>query len=59
MIGESIESVDKTSTTINILKQVGACPDAEKAKDNYSIRPGKVLLVMKHLGKTKKYLWFF
>ncbi|KAL6348248.1 hypothetical protein AAG906_005540 [Vitis piasezkii] len=46
LIGESIESVDKTSTTINILKQVGACPDAEKAKDNYGIPAGPLIGVV-------------
>ncbi|RVW68158.1 60S ribosomal protein L4-2 [Vitis vinifera] len=58
VIGDSTKSVDKTSTTIDILKQVGACPDVEKAKDNYGIHPRKDFLVMKHLGKIKKYLWF-
>ena len=41
MIGDSAESVEKTSAAIDILKQVGAYPDAEKAKDSHGIRPGK------------------
>ncbi|RVW98768.1 60S ribosomal protein L4 [Vitis vinifera] len=41
VIGDSAESVEKTSAAIDILKQVGAYPDAEKAKDSHAIRPGK------------------
>ncbi|XP_057955949.1 large ribosomal subunit protein uL4 [Malania oleifera] len=41
VIGDSAESVEKTSGAIKILKQIGAYPDAEKAKDSHSIRPGK------------------
>nr|DAD29716.1 TPA_asm: hypothetical protein HUJ06_031184 [Nelumbo nucifera] len=33
--------VEKTSAAIKILKQVGAYPDAVKAKDSHAIRPGK------------------
>ncbi|RVW39685.1 60S ribosomal protein L4 [Vitis vinifera] len=41
VIGDSAESVEKTSAAIDILKQVGAYPDAEKAKDSHAIRPGR------------------
>ncbi|KAA8518809.1 hypothetical protein F0562_016417 [Nyssa sinensis] len=41
VISDSAESVEKTSGAIKILKEVGAYPDAEKAKDSHSIRPGK------------------
>ena len=41
VIGDSAESVEKTSAAIDILKQIGAYPDAEKAKDSHAIRPGK------------------
>ena len=41
VIGDSAESIEKISAAIAILKQVGAYPDAEKAKDSHAIRPGK------------------
>lgn len=41
VISDSAEGVEKTSTAIKVLKQVGAYPDAEKAKDSLGIRPGK------------------
>lgn len=41
VISDSAESVEKTSNAIKVLKEVGAYPDAEKAKDSIGIRPGK------------------
>ncbi|XP_068636325.1 large ribosomal subunit protein uL4-like [Aristolochia californica] len=41
VISDSAEAVEKTSAAIKILKQIGAYPEAEKAKDSLSIRPGK------------------
>ncbi|XP_015867541.1 large ribosomal subunit protein uL4 [Ziziphus jujuba] len=41
VVSDSAEGVEKTSAAIKVLKQVGAFPDAEKAKDSHSIRPGK------------------
>ena len=41
VISDSVESVEKTSAAIKVLKQVGAFPDVEKAKDSHAIRPGK------------------
>ncbi|XP_054785292.1 60S ribosomal protein L4-like [Prosopis cineraria] len=41
VVGDSAECVEKTKDAIKVLKQVGAFPDAEKAKDSHSIRPGK------------------
>ncbi|OVA09940.1 Ribosomal protein L4/L1e [Macleaya cordata] len=41
VVGDSAEGVEKTSAAIKLLKQIGAYPDAEKAKDSHSIRPGK------------------
>ncbi|GAB2272353.1 60S ribosomal protein L4A [Dionaea muscipula] len=41
VVSDTAESVEKTSAAIKILKQIGAYPDAEKAKDSQSIRPGK------------------
>ena len=41
VVSDSVESIEKTSAAIKVLKQVGAYPDAEKAKDSQSIRPGK------------------
>ncbi|KAK1310390.1 60S ribosomal protein L4 [Acorus calamus] len=41
VISDSVESIEKTSSAIKILKQVGAFPDAEKAKDSHAIRKGK------------------
>ncbi|KAG8647333.1 60S ribosomal protein L4 [Manihot esculenta] len=41
VISDSAESVEKTSAAIKLLKEIGAYPDAEKAKDSHAIRPGK------------------
>ncbi|KAK4257252.1 hypothetical protein QN277_006865 [Acacia crassicarpa] len=41
VVSDSTEGVEKTKDAIKVLKQVGAFPDAEKAKDSHSIRPGK------------------
>ncbi|KAK9277111.1 hypothetical protein L1049_006650 [Liquidambar formosana] len=41
VVSDSAEAVEKTSAAIKVLKQIGAYPDAEKAKDSHSIRPGK------------------
>ncbi|KAB1223923.1 60S ribosomal protein L4 [Morella rubra] len=41
VISDSAESVEKTSAALKVLKQIGAFPDAEKAKDSHAIRPGK------------------
>ncbi|KAF8369325.1 hypothetical protein HHK36_032664 [Tetracentron sinense] len=41
VVGDSAEGVEKTSAAIKVLKQIGAYPDAEKAKDSHAIRPGK------------------
>ncbi|MQL90051.1 hypothetical protein Taro_022648 [Colocasia esculenta] len=41
VISDSAEGVEKTSSAIKVLKQIGAYADAEKAKDSHSIRPGK------------------
>ncbi|KAL4323815.1 hypothetical protein GQ457_11G007680 [Hibiscus cannabinus] len=41
VISDAVESVEKTSSAIKVLKQVGAYPDVEKAKDSVGIRPGK------------------
>lgn len=41
VVSDSIESVEKTSAAIKILKQIGALADAEKAKDSTAIRTGK------------------
>ncbi|KAL3586053.1 hypothetical protein D5086_012920 [Populus alba] len=41
VISDSAESIEKTSTAIKVLKEIGAYPDAEKAKDSQAIRAGK------------------
>ncbi|XVE83252.1 hypothetical protein DITRI_Ditri16bG0072800 [Diplodiscus trichospermus] len=41
VISDSAESVEKTSTAIKVLKQIGAYADVEKAKDSQAIRTGK------------------
>ncbi|GAB4854712.1 60S ribosomal protein L4 [Ancistrocladus abbreviatus] len=41
VVSDAAEAVEKTGAAMKILKQVGAFPDAEKAKDSHSIRPGK------------------
>ncbi|URE20652.1 Ribosomal protein L4/L1 family [Musa troglodytarum] len=41
VVSDSAEGVEKTASAIKILKQIGALPDAEKAKDSQGIRPGK------------------
>ncbi|MCE3215409.1 60S ribosomal protein L4 [Datura stramonium] len=41
VVSDSVESIEKTSNAVKALKQIGAYPDAEKAKDSHAIRPGK------------------
>ncbi|KAF5940763.1 hypothetical protein HYC85_021930 [Camellia sinensis] len=41
VVSDSTEGIEKTSSAIKALKQIGAYPDAEKAKDSQAIRPGK------------------
>ncbi|XP_077239603.1 large ribosomal subunit protein uL4 [Tasmannia lanceolata] len=41
VVSDSAETLEKTSAAINVLKQIGAFSDAEKAKESHSIRPGK------------------
>lgn len=41
VISDTAESIEKTSAAIKVLKEIGAYPDAEKAKDSHAIRPGK------------------
>ncbi|KAK4776198.1 hypothetical protein SAY87_024159 [Trapa incisa] len=41
VVGDSVESIEKTPSAIKVLKQIGAYADAEKAKDSIGIRPGK------------------
>uniref|UniRef100_A0A5B7B3U7 Putative 60S ribosomal protein L4 n=1 Tax=Davidia involucrata TaxID=16924 RepID=A0A5B7B3U7_DAVIN len=41
VVSDSAEGIEKTSQAIKALNQIGAYPDAEKAKDSHSIRPGK------------------
>ncbi|KZV53656.1 hypothetical protein F511_38993 [Dorcoceras hygrometricum] len=41
VVSDTTEAVEKTSLALKVLKQVGALPDAEKAKDSHAIRPGK------------------
>ncbi|EPS62516.1 hypothetical protein M569_12275, partial [Genlisea aurea] len=41
VVPDSVEALEKTSAALKVLKQVGAFPDAEKAKDSVGIRPGK------------------
>ncbi|KAE9589977.1 hypothetical protein Lal_00037656 [Lupinus albus] len=41
VVSDSAEGVEKTKDAIKVLKQIGAFPDAEKAKDSRGIRPGK------------------
>ncbi|CAL9751414.1 unnamed protein product [Musa acuminata subsp. burmannicoides] len=40
VVSDSVEGVEKTASAIKILKQIGALPDAEKAKDSQGIRSG-------------------
>uniref|UniRef100_A0A2N9JB84 Uncharacterized protein n=1 Tax=Fagus sylvatica TaxID=28930 RepID=A0A2N9JB84_FAGSY len=37
-ISDSVESIEKTSTALKVLKQIGAAPDADKAKDSHAAR---------------------
>ncbi|PIA56530.1 hypothetical protein AQUCO_00700700v1 [Aquilegia coerulea] len=46
VVADSAEGVEKTSAAIKVLKQIGAYPDAEKAKDSQAIRPGKGPLIV-------------
>ncbi|XP_047307766.1 60S ribosomal protein L4 [Impatiens glandulifera] len=41
VVSDSVEGIEKTSAAIKALKQIGAFPDAEKAKDSHAIRQGK------------------
>lgn len=41
VVSDSAEGIEKTSAAIKVLKQIGAFPDTEKAKDSQKIRPGK------------------
>ncbi|ERN00014.1 60S ribosomal protein L4 [Amborella trichopoda] len=41
VISDSAESLEKTSSALKLLKNVGAAPDVEKAKKSHAIRPGK------------------
>nr|GMD62711.1 60S ribosomal protein L4 [Ipomoea batatas] len=41
VVSDSAEGIEKTSNAIKALKQIGAFPDAEKAKDSQAIRAGK------------------
>ncbi|CAA3004407.1 60S ribosomal L4, partial [Olea europaea subsp. europaea] len=41
VVSDSAEAIEKTNVAIKTLKQIGAYPDAQKAKDNVAIRPGK------------------
>ncbi|XP_028763568.1 60S ribosomal protein L4 [Neltuma alba] len=41
VVSDSAEGVEKTKDAIKVLKQIGAFPDAQKAKDSHAIRPGK------------------
>ncbi|KAH7661411.1 large subunit ribosomal protein L4e protein [Dioscorea alata] len=41
VISDSTESIEKTSSALKILKQIGASADAERAKDSHAIRAGK------------------
>ncbi|XP_020225369.1 60S ribosomal protein L4 [Cajanus cajan] len=41
VVSDSVEGVEKTKEAIKVLKQIGAYPDAEKAKLSHGIRPGK------------------
>lgn len=41
VVSDSAEAVEKTSAALKFLKQVGAAPDADKAKKSVAIRAGK------------------
>ncbi|XAR69025.1 hypothetical protein NMG60_11000469 [Bertholletia excelsa] len=41
VVSDSAEGIEKTSSAIKALTQIGAYPDAEKAKESHAIRPGK------------------
>ncbi|KAL9224337.1 hypothetical protein vseg_000381 [Gypsophila vaccaria] len=41
VVSDSLESIDKTSTAMNALQQIGALSDVLKAKDTAAIRAGK------------------
>jgi large subunit ribosomal protein L4e len=39
VISDSAESIEKTSAALKVLKQIGAAPDADKAKDSHAPVP--------------------
>ncbi|KMZ63961.1 60S ribosomal protein L4/L1 [Zostera marina] len=41
VVSDSAEGVEKTSSALKVLKEIGAYADVEKAKDSHSIRAGK------------------
>eukprot|EP01018_Ginkgo_biloba_P028177 Gb_21885 [translate_table: standard] len=41
VLNDTVEGVEKTSSAIKVLRNVGAYPDVEKAKKSHSIRAGK------------------
>ncbi|KAL2509489.1 60S ribosomal protein L4-1 [Forsythia ovata] len=48
VVSDFAEATDKTNSAIKLLKQIGAYPDAEKAKDSHSICPGKGKMHNRH-----------
>ncbi|KAJ7204562.1 hypothetical protein O6H91_Y486900 [Diphasiastrum complanatum] len=41
VLSDSVESIEKTSAAVKVLKKVGAFEDVEKVKSSYNIRRGK------------------
>ncbi|XP_061346700.1 large ribosomal subunit protein uL4-like isoform X2 [Gastrolobium bilobum] len=41
VVSDSMEAMEKSKEAVKVLKQIGAFPDAEKAKDSHGIRSGK------------------
>ncbi|XP_030475052.1 60S ribosomal protein L4-like [Syzygium oleosum] len=41
VVSDAAEAVEKTAAAEKVLREIGAFPDAEKAKDSMGIRPGK------------------
>ncbi|KAI5674153.1 hypothetical protein M9H77_14517 [Catharanthus roseus] len=41
VVSDTAEGIEKTNNALKALKQIGAFPDVEKAKDSHGIRPGK------------------
>ncbi|KAL2509386.1 60S ribosomal protein L4-1 [Forsythia ovata] len=53
VVSDFAEATEKTNNAIKLLKQIGAYPDVEKAKDSHSIHPDKGKIRNRHYISRK------